>query len=87
MYVSDMSDVRLLKVERCSVLIGVGVSAVTIGTLLLTVCSSYIFSVWIPLVSQHQKEPRTQYSKCFAWKFFVWGLKKANSYSRNMLPA
>jgi hypothetical protein len=35
MYVSEMFDVRFLMVERCSVLIGVGVSAVTVGILLI----------------------------------------------------
>jgi hypothetical protein len=34
MYIPGMFDVRLLMVERCGVLIGVGVSTATVGLLL-----------------------------------------------------
>jgi hypothetical protein len=43
MYVLGMFDVRLLMVELCGVLIGVGVSAATVGVLLELSIGSVFF--------------------------------------------
>jgi hypothetical protein len=66
---------------RCSTLITMCIDSQT----LLTVCSCYIPSVWAPLIFRRQKPERSIQSVLL--ERFVWGLKMANSYSRNMLPS